>query len=168
MTQTTRHTPLTSNAIDDALAPWQSAIYQGNLAFESGELITARDHYMVASSCAETLLAQFSNIPINQSVTRSLEHCIAAFVVATLNLADTFKVMQKPDKACTWLCHAHQRLSALLNHPEQQVRILVLHHHHKTYYELVKFASMASAFPTLINRINQLLADHPHKTQLLH
>ncbi|MCP4956268.1 MAG: hypothetical protein GY919_11740, partial [Photobacterium aquimaris] len=71
-------------------------------------------------------------------------------------------------KACTWLCHAHQRLSALLNHPEQQVRILVLHHHHKTYYELVKFASMASAFPTLINRINQLLADHPHKTQLLH
>ena len=125
MTQTTRHTPLTSNAIDDALVPWQRAIYKGNLAFESGELITARDHYTVASSCAETLLAQLSNIPINQLVTRSLEHCIAAFVVATLNLADTFKVMQKPEKACTWLCHAHQQLSMLLSHPELQVRTLV-------------------------------------------
>ena len=168
MTQTTRHTPLTSNAIDDALAPWQSAIYQGNLAFESGELITARDHYTVASSCAETLLAQFSNFPINHSVTRSLEHCIAAFVVATLNLADTFKVMQKPDKACTWLCHAHQRLSALLNHPEQQVRILVLHHHHKTYTELVQFAKLHSHYPQLIEQINQTLSYTPDQTATVH
>ncbi len=168
MTQTTGRTSSSTKTIDDALAPWQNAIYQGNLAFESGELIAARDHYTIASSCAETLLAQFSNIPVNNTVLRSLEHCIAAFVVATLNLADTFKVMQKPDKACTWLCHAHQRLSVLLSHPDQQVRTLVLHHHHKTYFELVKFAKMSSAFPILINRINQLLAEHPHKTQLLH
>ena len=96
------------------------AIYHLNVA----SLVTARDHYTVAANIAETLMAQFSNIPQStQSVTRSLEHCIAAFVVATHNLADTFKVMQKPDKACNWLCHAHQRLSVLLNHPEQKVRI---------------------------------------------
>lgn len=168
MTHTTHLSALGAPVIDDALAPWQNAIYNGNLAFESGELIIARDHYTQASGCAETLLTQFANLPLTSTVIDTLEHCIAAFVVATLNLADTFKVMQKPEQACSWLCYAHQRLSHLLMHPEQQVRTHVLHHHHKTYFELVKFAKMSSAFPTLINRINQLLAEHPHKTQLLH
>ncbi|WP_392353258.1 hypothetical protein [Pseudoalteromonas sp. PB2-1] len=63
MTQTTSHTAPTYQPIDDALAPWQKAIYEGNLSFECGDLVVARDHYTVAANIAETLMAQFTNIP---------------------------------------------------------------------------------------------------------
>lgn len=168
MTQTTSHTAPTYQPIDDALAPWQKAIYEGNLSFECGDLVVARDHYTVAANIAETLMAQFTNIPYSHTVADSLSHCFPAFVVATHNLADTFKVMGQPEKACNWLCHAHQKLSLVLCHPNEKIRHLVLHHHHKTYFELVKFAQMSADFPELITRINYVLSDHPHKTQLLH
>lgn len=155
-------------SIEHALSPWQGAISQGNLAFETGDMTLARDHYTIAHQLAANLLNQFANAVITESVLAALSHCCPAVVVAAHNLADTYKVMGKPKQACLWLCRVHDSLSQLLIHNDRRVVTLVAHHHQKTYYELVKFAQLYTHQPELIDSINTALKDSPSLSKYLH
>ncbi|CAM3795070.1 MULTISPECIES: hypothetical protein [Pseudoalteromonas] len=168
MTQLQR-TPFTElPCVDQALSPWQSNIMAGNYAFERGALLEARDKYTTAHTLASRLLSQFSQAKICQLVLTAIEHCCPALVVAAHNLADTYKAMNQTEQACQWLCDVHITLSHLCQHPCQTVRTVVVHHHHKTYIELVQFAKSHSHYPQLIAQINNTLSYTPDQTATVH
>ncbi|WP_404344103.1 hypothetical protein [Pseudoalteromonas mariniglutinosa] len=154
--------------VEHALSPWQTAISQGNSAFECGELLKARDNYTVAHQLAANLVTQFSSQPITPVVLSALSHCCPALVIAVHNLADTYKVMTKPSLACRWLCKVHQAMAQLLNHTDVRVQRIVVHHHYKTYYELVKFAQQYNHQSELIDSINDVLKPSPTMSKFLH
>ncbi|MEI8607201.1 hypothetical protein [Pseudoalteromonas sp. B160] len=154
--------------VEQVLSPWQANIIAGNTAFERGALIEARDKYTTAHTLAARLLSQFSQAKICQSVISAIEHCCPALVVAAHNLADTYRAMNQAEQACQCLCDVHISLSHLLQHPCDTVRTVVVHHHHKTYTELVQFAKLHSHYPQLIEQINQTLSYTPDQSATVH
>ncbi|MFU2511999.1 hypothetical protein [Pseudoalteromonas sp. ASV78] len=168
MTQLQRLTFAELPCVAQALSPWQANIMAGNYAFERGALLEARDKYTTAHTLAAHLLSQFSQAKICQSVITAIEHCCPALVVAAHNLADTYRAMKQTEQACQWLCDVHITLSHLIQHPCNTVRTVVVHHHHKTYLELVQFAKVHNHQPYLIDRINQTLSYTPDQYITLH
>lgn len=168
MTQLQRTTVAVLPCVDQALSPWQANILAGNYAFERGALLEARDKYTTAHTLASHLLSQFSQAEISNTVLTAIEHCCPAVVVAAHNLADTYRVMNQPEQACQWLCDVHITLSHLILHPCNAVRTVVVHHHHKTYLELVQFAQAHSHYPQLIAQINNTLSYTPDHTATVH
>lgn len=154
--------------VAQALSPWQSNILAGNYAFERGALLEARDKYTTAHTLAAHLLSQFSQARICPITIQAIEHCCPALVVAAHNLADTHRAMSQSEQACKWLCDVHLTLSNLIEHPCNTVRTVAVHHHHKTYLELVQFAKLYSHQPELIEKINNTLGWSSGQPATLH
>lgn len=154
--------------VEQALSPWQSNIIAGNYAFERGALLEARDKYTTAYTHAAHLLNQFRQTKASQSTLKAIEYCCPALVVAAHNLADTYRAMRQADHACQWLCDIHVTFSQLLLHPSNNVRAVVIHHHHRTYSELVQFAKLHNHNPKLIEQINHTLSYTPDCSATLH
>ena len=103
--------------------PLAKAIYQGNLAFESGDLLLP----VIITRCKAAQKHYWRNFQYpNQPVGSLARTLFAAFVVAT-KLADTFKAWATR-KACNWFAMLIK--ISVVYHPRTGSH-LVLHHHHK-------------------------------------
>ncbi|MBQ4833748.1 hypothetical protein J8L70_10885 [Pseudoalteromonas sp. MMG010] len=162
------HTSLQLDYLENALAPWQTSIMQGNSAFEQGKLLPARDSYFIAKNLAAHLLQQFLHSPLNDDVTRAIEHCIPALVVASHNLADTYIALQQVEKACHCLCEIHNTVLSLMQNEHFYVRQISQYHNVKTSSELMLFAKRYAVLPEIIDKINNCLGAQSTPSGLLH
>jgi coenzyme F420-reducing hydrogenase delta subunit len=154
--------------VDLALSPWQNNILAGNNAYQRGAFLEARDKYMAAWTLATHLLDQFCKVRVDNNVLSAIEHCCPAVVVAAHNLSDCYLAMGQATQACHKLCDAHELVSNLRLHPDEDIARIASHHLNKTRQELLHFASHHPHFPELIVQVNSSINIHIERSVTLH
>ncbi|AZZ97687.1 hypothetical protein [Pseudoalteromonas sp. R3] len=157
----------TTSLLENALAPWQTAITKGNHAFESQSFYLARDQYHSALYLVSNLIEYFTHQYDSQLQEEALAHCCPAFVVAAHNLADCYLALSEPHKACEQLINVHLCLTQLCDHANPQIAMTAMRHSLRTREELIRFINSHEANTTLVSWATQVL-DAPHSTTHFH